>query len=68
MVVQNLVVSITSDTSVHVSWSEPTDTGIDITGYEVELRRYAGDDEVVFQMRFLLYTDAKGLPITSLCE
>ena len=66
--VQSLTVSITSDTSVHVSWRKPAETRVDIIGYEVELRRYAVDDQVISQMRFPLSADASGLPITSLSE
>ena len=68
MTVQRLVVSMTSDTSVNVSWSEPTGTMVDITGYEVELRRYEANDEVSSQLRTPLSADARGLPITSLSE
>ena len=68
MAVQNLVVNTTSDASVDVSWSEPMETKEDITGYEVEIKRYEANDEVVFQMRFSLSADARGLPITSLSE
>ena len=63
--VQNLAVSIISDTSARVSWSMPAVSGVDINGYEVDVRRY---DQVVSQEKVGLSADARVLSITSLSE
>ena len=65
--VQNLDLKIVSDTSVYISWSEPTGR-VDIIGYEVELRRYEADDQFVLQRRLLLSSNTRGQSITSLSE
>ena len=68
--VRDLRVSVSSASSVVVSWREPAETGGTIAKYEVELRKYVltimGEDEAVPQQKYSLEAQERSLSIISL--
>ena len=65
--VRDLRVSISSASSVVVSWREPAESGATIAKYEVELRKYVltdtGEDETVPQQTYPLEAKERSLSI-----
>ena len=67
---RDLRVSVSSASSVVVSWREPAETGATIAKYEVELRKYVltdpGEDETVPLQIYLLEAQERSLSFVSL--
>ena len=70
--VRDLRVSVSSASSVVVSWREPAETGATIAKYEVDLRKYVltdmGEDEAVPQQKYSIEAQERSLSIISLSQ